>query len=567
MSHDFIDPDDDNSDPNPEDRSATAAPKTDLKTVPPNPVPHDGRRIWMDVVVGLALLFFLSMALSVQVVRMERVPALDNAARNLAAAGATFMAGVIGFGWLCLISPFPGKTRAALGALGLATFAGLCASLRVSEVSGDMVPKFRWAWEQPADFGLKNDQGTGAIKSLVPGPLDFPSYFGPTSNGFVDTVELDTDWSDLKIAWKKPIGRGWSGFSAVDGHAFTMEQRGLQEQVTCYEIHTGRLVWRHSLELRHTTTLGGVGPRSTPTLAQGSLYALGATGVLRCLDASSGAIIWKVDIPKLVNISPEEEISQIAWGRSNSPLVVDDLVVIPAGGPIDGTKHSLIAFDRKTGVERWRGGDRNPGYSSPLVATLHDVRQIVSVNEDTISGHDIENGNTYWEVEWPGKSNANASTSQPHVLDKRLLITKGYGAGMALFDFSKTGEQWESHQRYQKPNYLKTKLTSVVVRDKHVYGLSDGILECVRIEDGKRAWKVGEGRFGHGQVLLVGDKILVLGDGGELALLAADPAGFHEFNRIEVFSSKTWNNLCLYGRYLLIRNAEEAACVELPVVE
>jgi outer membrane protein assembly factor BamB len=498
---------------------------------------------------------------------MEKMAVLDTAARNLIAIGATVLAATIGFGWLCLVSPFPGKTRAKLAAFGFATFAALCATVRVGEVSGDMVPKFRWVWEQGSDFDLKTESGTGVLISLTPGPLDFPSFFGPSSNGFVDTVRLDTDWSELKTAWRQPIGGGWSGFIAVNGFAFTMEQRGLQEQVTCYEIHSGRLVWQHSLEIRHATTLGGVGPKSTPTLDHGMLYALGATGVLRCLDGSSGELIWKLDIPKLVDIAPEEEVLQIAWGRANSPLVVDDLVVVPAGGPADGPKHSLIAFDRLTGEERWRGGGQQASYSSPILATIHGVRQIVSVNEDTISSHSIEDGTTYWEIEWPGKSNTNANTSQPHLLGDRLLITKGYGAGMALYDIFKVGDTWKSDQRYQKSKYLKTKLTSVVVRDNHAYGLSDGILECIRIEDCRRMWKVREGRFGHGQVLLVGDKILVLGDGGELALVAADPAGFHEYGRIQVFNAKTWNNLCLYGRYLLIRNAEEAACLELPVMK
>jgi len=274
-------------------------------------------------------------------------------------------------------------------------------------------------------------------------------------------------------------------------------------------------------------------------------------------------LLWKVDIPELVKISPEEELLQIAWGRANSPLAVDDLIVIPAGGPMDGPNHSLIAFDAETGAERWRGGDRNPSYASPIVGTIADVRQIVSVNEDNITGHAIADGSVLWEVEWLGKSNANASTSQPHALSDGLLITKGYGAGLAFFDIARAGKKWEAKMRYQKSRYLKTKLTSVVIRGDHTYGLSDGIMQCVRIKDGKLMWKGG--RFGHGQLLCVHDKLIVMSDKGTLTLLAASPRGLEELGQVDALQGKAWNTLCLYGPLLLVRNSSEAACFELPI--
>jgi outer membrane protein assembly factor BamB len=551
------------SDPAPKAEAETSVGKPDVALPSEVNLPSERGLARADLVFAGLLMVFLGIAVLIQVIRGDRIAGLDNAVRNLVAGAAIMLCGFLGALWFCFFSRFSGRIRAYLGIGGIISLVCLMAVLKVEEVSGDMVPKFRWVWERADDYQLKSERGTGDPISLAAGPLDFPGYFGRYGNGVVDTVKLDTDWSKLKPAWRQSIGAGWSGFAAVNGYAVTMEQRGELEQVTCYDIHTGKLAWQHSLELRHETTLGGVGPKATPTISNGRVYALGGTGVVRCLDGRNGDLFWKIDIPDRVKISDEEEAFQIRWGRSNSVLVVDDLIVVPAGGHVDGTKHSLIAFDAESGKERWRGGDRNPSYSSPIVATLNGVRQIVSVNEDNITGHTIEDGTVLWEVEWLGQSNAAASTSQPHIVDGGLLITKGYGAGVALFDVTHSNGKWDTDQRYHKARYLKTKLTSVVVHDEYAYGLSDGIMQCVRVEDGKLMWK--NGRYGHGQLLRVGDKLVVVSDKGVIALLAASPEGLEEFGRVQAIKGKTWNTLCLYGRFLLVRNSNEAACFELPV--
>jgi outer membrane protein assembly factor BamB len=524
-----------------------------------------------NLLIGMVCAILLLIAVTIQLVRIEAVAIIDNALRNMITGAALLLITLLGAGWFCFMSGFSSGVRKTLGITGLACVAGFLCVVRIDEVSGDMIPRFRWAWQNPADFDLAAARGSGQPMRLEAGPLDFPSYFGPSQNGNVKMVTLDTDWKGLEPVWHQPIGAGWSGFAAVNGFAVTMEQRGEQEQVSCYDIQTGELVWQHGLKIRHATVLGGIGPRSTPTIADGRVFALGATGVLRCIDGENGNLIWKIDIPNLLEISAADEVFQIAWGRANSPLVVDNVVIIPGGGPTTGKKHSLLAFDTATGEELWRGGDRNPSYASPIVGTLRGLRQIVSVNEDNISGHAVEDGRVLWATEWLGKSNANASTSQPHILGGgQVLISKGYGAGMALFDIKMTGDKggngrWDPQLRYQKRNYLKTKLTSAIVRDLHAYGISDGILECVRIRDGRREWKVREGELGHGQLLGVGDKLIALSDDGQLALLAADPAGFKEYGRVQALQGKTWSTLCLYGQFLLIRNATEAACYELPI--
>jgi outer membrane protein assembly factor BamB len=349
----------------------------------------------------------------------------------------------------------------------------------------------------------------------------------------------------------------------VNGFALTMEQRGDSELVTCYEVATGQLVWSHAERTRHSTTLGGIGPRSTPTIDSGKVFTLGATGTLLCLDGATGEVLWRDNLLHRYGVDAEEDAQSVAWGRSASPLIVDELLVVPAGGPAAGPPVSLVAFEKDTGELLWEGGRRQVSFSSPTLATLAGVRQIISVNQDYVSGHDLRNGELLWETAWPGKSNADANVSQPVAISAdHLFLSKGYGVGAALFQVTRDNSAFRLREIWRNNRVLKTKFTNVVVQDGYAYGLSDGILECVRLQDGRRQWK--RGRYGHGQLLGVGDLLLVQTEAGQVAMVEASPARFHEIASLPALSGKTWNNPCLYKSYLLVRSAEEACCFELP---
>jgi outer membrane protein assembly factor BamB len=252
----------------------------------------------------------------------------------------------------------------------------------------------------------------------------------------------------------------------------------------------------------------------------------------------------------------------VAWGRAASPLVVDDLVIVPAGGSERaGGPKSLVAFRAADGEKVWDAGNDQIAYSSPAIATLGGRRQIVIVNEKTASGHDPATGKQLWSTEWKGDSSANASCSQAVPLPgDRLLLSKGYGGGAELLDFSGSGSGGE--EVWANNRVLQTKFTNVTIIDGHIYGLSDGILECAELETGHRRWK--KGRYNHGQVLGIGKLVLVVSEDGKVALVEANPEKFVELTSFQAIEGLTWNNPCLYGKLLLVRNGEEAACYELP---
>jgi outer membrane protein assembly factor BamB len=299
------------------------------------------------------------------------------------------------------------------------------------------------------------------------------------------------------------------------------------------------------------------------------VYALGAAGVLRCLNGSDGTLVWSEDLRKKYDVTAQEDEAAVMWGRAGSPLIVDSMVVVPGGGK---ARKNLVAFDAATGKVAWEAENKKEdgtldqiGYASPSLATLAGRRQIVIGNESTVSGHDPATGNRLWSFPWPGHSNGDACNSQAAVVDdRRLLLSKGYSGGAELIEINegKGPDEFTATSVWKVPRVLQTKFTNVVIHAGHAYGLSEEILECVDLDSGKRKWKAG--RFGHGQILGVGELLLVLSEEGELNLVELNPNKFISHGSIQALEGKTWNNLCLYGKRLLVRNAQEAACFTLP---
>jgi outer membrane protein assembly factor BamB len=322
--------------------------------------------------------------------------------------------------------------------------------------------------------------------------------------------------------------------------------------VVCYDLETGRPRWVHADPARYDSNLAGVGPRATPTLDGKRLYAVGATGILNCLDLATGRRIWST------NFVEANQATLNSWGVSGSPLVLERLVVVSAGGR-DG--RSLVAYDKATGTFAWGGGKDRAGYSSPGLVTLQGTPQILIFNAGTVAAHDPATGAVLWDYPWP---KSHPHVAMPVVLPgDQLLISSGYGTGCERVQVATNAEGKFSAARIWKSNRMKAKFTNLVYKDGHVYGLDDGILACIDVAHGERQWK--DGRYGHGQVILVGDLLLVMGENGELALVEPVPDAHRELTRFQALEGKVWNAPALAGDRLLVRNDQEAACYRLGI--
>lgn len=457
--------------------------------------------------------------------------------------------------WLILGSRLPWRTRliAVLGVVLITS--GLGFLFEIKGVTGNLVPILGWRWGSATPRNKADQEGMslGKAGAAETDELSYPRFLGPSGNATLSGPALAADWESEppREIWRRSVGAGWSAFAVSDGLALTQEQQGMQEQVVAYDLMSGEVVWRHSDTARYETTLGGVGPRATPTISAGRVYTLGATGILNALELGTGERIWTTDT--LADAGSQN----LEWGKSGSPLILQDLVVVSAGGQ-DGK--SMLAYHKDNGELVWMGGSDRSGYSSPSLATVAGEEQVLILNHSSVASHSPHTGEVLWDYPWP-KEFPNVAQPVPISADT-ILVSSGYGVGSKLLRVSRQEKGTREVELIWESPRLKAKFANFVLFEANVYGLDDGVLVCLDPATGERRWK--KGRYGHGQLLLVGDKLLVLSETGVLTLVDPNPTGLVELGSVKVLEGKTWNNPALAGPYLLVRNHLEAAMYELP---
>lgn len=425
---------------------------------------------------------------------------------------------------------------------------------------GSAFPSLAWRWQQ-AEVLLELHSGADAAavpSPTPPGAADMPRFLGAKGDGVLPQPDWQTDWKahPPREVWRIQVGDGWAGFAVAGGRALTQEQRGEDEYVTCYDLATGKLLWAHADKARFDEAMGGIGPRSTPTVdvAHNLVFTMGAKGLLNCLDLTTGKVRWSQDVLKDGGTTKSPE-----WGKSAAPLIVGDNIVCSGGD--NGT--TLIAYKCSDGQFVWKAGDDGGSYSSPVLMTLAGREQILSVNSNSVTGHDPAGGAVLWKFDWPGMF---PKVCQPvQVTPDRILITTSYGLKSNLLEIkpAAAADGKMTVSSVWAGSAPRTKFSSASVFGTHAYALDEGTLCCVDLATGERGWR--EGRYGFGQQIRVGDNLmLVQAEKGYVALVKASPERLEEVSRLEALHAKTWNPPTLAGRWLLVRNDREAVCFELP---
>ncbi len=435
---------------------------------------------------------------------------------------------------------------------------GYLALLRWDGLDGGQHNEMNWRWS-PTKEQISNAAiaARPAPSGEVSHPLvlrdgDWPEFRGSNRDGVVSGVRLATNWKEHppELLWRQRVGAGWSSMIVVDDHLFTQEQRGDSEAVVCYDAATGKEAWVYQEPDRFFEGLSGAGPRATPTFRDNRIYSLGAKGKLSCLDAESGRLVWSQDIAK----AAQADVPQ--WGFSASPLVVEGLVLVFAGGEHE---RSLLAYRADSGDLAWANAGGPTSYSSPQLVSLDGQRQVIMPDSKALVAVGFEQGKELWNR--PTNNVAAMPMLQVHSLGANELLVPS-DPGIARIEVRKQGDQWTAVDRWVSEG-VKPSFNDFAVHEGHLYGLDDGILCCADLETGKRVWKGG--RYGHGQLLLLPDQgaLLILGETGEVALAATNPKRHEELARFQAIEGKTWNHPVLAHGRLFVRNGEEMACYKV----
>jgi outer membrane protein assembly factor BamB len=492
-----------------------------------------------------------------------------------------FMAGLpfVLTGWLVwmaisdrLLRLSPAVQRIGLCLLILLTW-GYYDLVRWEGIDGGQHSAFAWRWSPTsedkflvehhpgsssaaADSGNAGARPNGTLHIL---PTDWPEFRGSERNNQVHGTKLATDWQKQppKQLWRHRVGPAWSSMIVVDGKLFTQEQRGDQEATVCYDTATGDELWAHADDTRFFEPLAGAGPRGTPTFADGRIYALGATGRLNCLDAATGNPIWSHDI--VTDVQAEGATKTIPapqWGFSNSPLVVDGLVIVFAGGE---NNKSLLAYGADAGEPKWSYNAGSDSYSSPQLVSIGGHKQLLMHSNTGLAAIEPDTGKLLWQ--YPAASKMFLPITQPQSVGADQLLMQSEN-GVQLVALTLDGNKWSPTQRWDS-KALKLTLNDYVVYEGCIYGFDDNVFCCVDLESGKRHWKAG--RYGSGQVLLLPDQplLVVTTETGEVVLIWPNTKKLDELARFQAVEGKTWNHPVIAEGKLFVRNAEEMACYEL----
>ncbi|MBT3250788.1 MAG: PQQ-like beta-propeller repeat protein [Candidatus Marinimicrobia bacterium] len=420
--------------------------------------------------------------------------------------------------------------------------------------SGESDISWRWSLT-PEELLLtqsaeESDENPMAV-AVQNSEIAWPGFRGANRDGIIHGTKIDTDWLAIPPVelWRQPVGPGWSSFAVLGDIFYTQEQRGKDEIVSCYNLTTGEMVWKHSDTIRFWESNAGAGPRGTPTISGDRIYTLGATGILNVLDINGNSVVWSR------NVATDTSTEVPIWGVSSSPLIFEDMVIAATAG-------SLIAYDKDTGETRWSipaGGDC---YSSPHLLEIDGVDQILlQTDAGTISVRPAD-GVQLWQYLWKGHP-----IVQPiQISNSDILISADDRNGIRRISVTHKSGLWTVEELWASTG-LKPYFNDSVVHNGFVYGFDGSSLACINVKDGTLNWQGGD--YNRGQFILLADQdvLLVISETGDLALVKAVPDQFLELGKIPGIEGKTWNHPVIARDILLVRNAQEMAAFRLSLID
>ena len=399
-------------------------------------------------------------------------------------------------------------------------------------------------------------------KQLVAvGGEDWPRWRGIRGNGTWSGPKFPARWpvGGLRTLWRQPIGGGYSGIAASAGRIYTLtkpKKPADTEQVICLDAASGKPLWAHSYTAAYNGLSYGNGPRTTPTVVGDRVYSLGAVGHLFCFHATTGEVIWSRDLVK------QEKAEVPLWGFSASPVIVDNLVIVHAGGKPNGC---FLGLDRRTGKELWRSLADPLGYATPLMIQQSGRRQLVCWTPSHVRGLDPLTGKVAWSHE--NKVHNGVSISMP-IFHRGIVVVSNYWEGVQALrlgdKLSSASLAWEDRRN------LRSLMCQPLHRGDHGYLLDKRHgLTCFELSTGKKVWDDGnrmtpKGRNPQATMVWLGDtdRAVVLNSDGELLMVRLSPKGYQESSRTRVIGS-TWAHPAYAGGCVYVRNDDTIACIEV----
>lgn len=373
---------------------------------------------------------------------------------------------------------------------------------------------------------------------------DWPHWRGPDYNG----ISKETGWSSTwtgespRQLWKAKVGTGFASFAVSSGRAYTTGNEKDQDTVFCFDANTGEEIWKHSYPAKLDPKYYEGGTSATPTVHGDHVFTFSKRGMVHCLDAASGTVIWSK------NLAEEVKAEMPTWGFAGSVLIEGDLAILNIGS-------AGAALDKKTGKVVWSSGTAASGYSSGVPFDSGNERAVMLAIERDVVAVKARDGKEVWRFPWKTQYDVNAA--DPILFDGKVFISSGYNHGGGVFDVGSNPpkEIWNNKN-------MRNHMNSSVLWQGHVYGVDENQLRCLDFNTGQVKWT--DKASGKGSLMLADGKLIVLSDKGELIVADASPSGFKPLSRKQVLGGKCWTVPVLANGKIYCRNAAgDVVCLDV----
>jgi outer membrane protein assembly factor BamB len=410
---------------------------------------------------------------------------------------------------------------------------------------------------------------------------DWPQWRGPNRDAKAAAFTAPKTWPrELTQKWKVTVGEGVSTPSLVGDKLYVFSRQGGSEILRCLDAATGKELWQDKYDSLGATggAAGFSGPRSSPTVAEGKVVTFGIRGMLSCLDAATGKVLWrKDDFPGTLP----------TFFTAASPIVAGGLCVAEVGG--GNGKGGVVAYDLATGAEKWRWIGDSPAYASPVLMNVGGVQFVIAPTESKVLALALTDGKPVWETAIPQSRSANAATP---VIEGQTLITSGPGRGTAAVRLEKEGDVFAAKPLWKNAD-IAVQFGSPVIKDGFLYGLTGGNeLFCLNATDGKTVWTApvtapastppappaenatrpggpggpgggggrgmrgGGGGGGYGTIVDAGTVLLALTPASQLIAFAPGGTSYNEVARMKVSATPTHAYPVLSGQRIFIKDQD-----------
>jgi len=385
---------------------------------------------------------------------------------------------------------------------------------------------------------------------------DWPQWRGPARDGKLSGFAAPQSWpKELTQKWKVTVGVGDSSPALVGNRLYAFGRQDADEVISCLDAVSGKVLWQDRYPAQFVVTGPSArhpGTRSSPIVVDGKLCVLGVGGILSCLDAATGKVLWR----KQSAADYLDTASQ--FESSVSPMVADGLCIAYIGGKGRG---AIIAFDLANGQAKWKYAGDAPAPSSPVVATIEGTRQIVTINEKEVIGVSLADQTLLWHVPFKARP---VNTTTP-VIDGQTVYVTGQGMGTLAIKVAKREGKFTAESLWTNSDgQAASTFTTPVRRDGLLFGYAATKLHCLDAQTGKVLWADTANRGQGAAIVDAGSCLIALTVNGELSVYLPSDKQYIELARYKVGDPEIWAHPVLAGKSIFIRDKESITLWTIP---